>query len=73
VLDPTQPPFSPKTLVYSSYVTGGGYQVVYGLDVDATGAIYAAGLTTSSIVPAPFPQNSYVLKQGAFVMVFTLP
>ncbi len=73
VLDPSQPPFSPKTLVYSSYVTGAGYQIVYGLDVDSTGAVYATGLTTSSISQSPFPQNPYVLKQGAFVVVFTLP
>jgi len=73
VIDPSQPPFSPNTLVYSSYVTGPGYQVVYGLDVDATGAVYAAGLTTSSISVSPFPQNPYVLKQSAFVVVFTLP
>jgi hypothetical protein len=72
VLDPTQPPFSPKTLVYSSYVTGPGYQIVYGLDVDSSGTIYATGLTTSTIFPNGFA-NPFALKQSAFVMLFSLP
>ena len=73
ILDPTQPPFSPKTLVYSSYLTGQGYQVIYGLDIDPTGTIYATGLTTGSILPTPFTQNPYILKQSAFLVGLTLP
>ena len=73
VLDPSQPPFSSKALVYSSYVTSPGYTVAYGNYVDSTGQIYTAGATTSNVFPSGYAQNSYVLKQSGFVLVFTLP
>jgi len=73
VLDPAQPPFSSKTLVYSSYVTSPGYTVAYGNYVDPTGAIYTGGVTTSNLFPSGYAQNTFALKQSGFVMVFTLP
>ncbi|HLH39485.1 MAG TPA: SBBP repeat-containing protein [Bryobacteraceae bacterium] len=73
VLDPSQPPFSSKALVYSSYVTSAGYTVAYGLDVDPKGSIYTAGVTTSNVFPSGYAQNSFALKQSGFVLVFTLP
>jgi hypothetical protein len=73
VLDPSQPPFSPQQLVYSSYLTGQGTQVVYGVDVDQTGAIYVSGITTSNVFPNGTPPNSFAVKTSVFVMVFTLP
>ena len=73
VIDPTQPPFSPNALVYSSYVTGPGYQVVYGLDTGPTGTIYVSGLTTSNVFPSGYAANQFALKQSGFVMIFTIP
>lgn len=73
VLDPSQPAFSGKALVYSSYVTSRGFTVAYGNNVDSNGTIYAAGVTTSNVFPAGYAQNTYVLKQSGFVLVFTIP
>jgi len=73
VLDPSQPPFSSHQLVYSSYVTGPGTQVVYGVDVDQTGAIYVTGITTSNVFPNATPANNSAVKTSVFVMIFTLP
>jgi Beta-propeller repeat len=72
VLDPSQPPFSPNALVYSSYVTSTGYTVAYGNYVDSTGAIYVGGVTTSNVFPPGYMQNAYVLKQSGFILIFTL-
>lgn len=72
ILDPSQPPFSPNALVYSSYITSQGYQIAYGNYIDSTGALYVAGVTTSNVFPPGYSQNAYVLKQSGFVMVFTL-
>lgn len=61
-------------LVYSSYVTSPGFQVVYGIDVDASGTIYATGFSTSNLFRnfggAP---NGDVGKMSAFTFTFTLP
>ncbi len=40
-----------KPLVYSSYITSPGYQLVYGVDYDAAGNVYVAGLAGSNIFP----------------------
>jgi hypothetical protein len=71
VFDPTKPPYSPQQLVYSSYVTSPGFQVVYGLDVDASGTIYATGFSTSQLFPNGV-QNPTVGKMSAFLFTFTL-
>jgi hypothetical protein len=73
VIDPTQPPFSPHALVYSTYITGPGLQVVYGVDVDQKGAVYVAGITTSNVFPNGIPPNNAALKTSVFVLIFTLP
>jgi len=73
ILDPNQPLFSPKALVYSSYLTGTGTQSVYGVDVDTQGNIYVAGNTTANVFPNGTPPNNYVLKTSVFVLVFSLP
>jgi len=71
VIDPAK---GTSGLVYGSYVTSDGFQVVYGLDVDAAGTIYAAGFTTSNIFPNGIgPNNASTGKYSAFVMTFTLP
>lgn len=73
VIDPSQPPFSSQQLVYSSYITGPGIQVVYGVDVDQTGAIYVTGITTSNVFPNALPPNNAAVKTSVFVLIFTLP
>jgi hypothetical protein len=40
-----------KPLVYGSYITSPGYQLVYGVDYDAAGNVYVAGLAGSNIFP----------------------
>ncbi len=72
VIDPTQPPFNPqKQLVYSSYVTGSGFQAIYGVDVDSAGTIYATGFSTSNLFPDG-AHNSNVGKMSSFILSFTL-
>ena len=73
VLDPSQGPFSPNALVYSSYLTGPGMQVVYGVDVDSSGTVYVTGITTSNVFPNSTPANTFAVKPSVFVMLFTLP
>jgi len=69
ILDPVKPPTS--QLVYSSYVTGPGFQVVYGVDVDASGLIYAAGFSTSNLFTNGV-QDSNVGKMSGFMLTMTL-
>jgi hypothetical protein len=51
IIDPSQPANSANQLAYSTFLTGPGSQVVYGLDMSAAGTIYATGFTTSTIFP----------------------
>ena len=73
VIDPSLPPLNGQALVYSSYITGPGMQIVYGVDVDLGGTIYVAGITTGNVFPNAIPPNTYVLKTSVFVMLFTIP
>jgi hypothetical protein len=50
VIDTTVPPLN--SLVYASYITGPGSQIVNGVDIDASGTIYLTGYATSDIFPA---------------------
>ena len=49
VIDTTALPLN--SLVYASYITGPGSQIVNGVDIDASGAIYLTGYATSDIFP----------------------
>lgn len=69
VIDPTQP--ASKQLVYSSFVTSPGSQVVYGVDVDASGNILATGFATSNIFPNG-AQNPSLGKLSGFVFTLSL-
>jgi hypothetical protein len=40
-----------NALVYSSYITGPGAQVAYGVEVTTTGIVYVVGFTTGNIFP----------------------
>ncbi len=50
VIDTTALPLN--SLVYASYITGPGSQIVNGVDIDTSGAIYLTGYATSDIFPA---------------------
>jgi hypothetical protein len=52
VINPGAQPLN--SLIYSSYVTGPGSQIVYGVDFDASGTIYSTGFSTSDIFPAGY-------------------
>ena len=52
LINPAAQPFN--SLVYSSYVTGPGSQIVYGVDFDALGTVYATGFSTSNIFPGGY-------------------
>jgi hypothetical protein len=71
VINPAASPL--KALVYSSYVTGPGYQVAYGVDVDVTGNIYVTGTVLGDVfggMGAKAPPNSGL---NVFLLVFSLP
>ena len=59
IIDPAALPN--KALVYSSYITGPGAQVAYGVEVTTTGIVYVVGFTTGNI----FPAGSAVHTTGA--------
>lgn len=69
VINPSAPPLN--ELSYGSYVTGPGSQAVYGVEVDANGAIYLTGYTTSDIFPAGFQNHNPAGNADSFVFVFT--
>lgn len=71
VLDPAAPPLN--SLIYSSYITGPGSQIVYGVDFDVSGTIYATGYATSDIFPAGYqPHTSPPGNSDAFLLGFKL-
>jgi hypothetical protein len=70
VIDPAAAPL--KGLVYSSYVTGPGYQIVYGVDVDGQGNIYLTGTAFGDVfngTGARVPNNTGL---NVFLLVFKL-
>ena len=60
-----------NSLVYSTYVGGGGTESLWGIDVDAAGRIYAAGFTTSNnlTVTANAYQSANAGGEDIFVLV----
>ncbi|MDP8990686.1 MAG: SBBP repeat-containing protein, partial [Acidobacteriota bacterium] len=69
VIDTTAPPLN--SLVYASYITGIGFQIVNGADIDASGAIYVTGYATSDIFPVN--QQAHTSSPGnadAYVLIF---
>jgi hypothetical protein len=70
VIDPSQPPSA--ALIYSSYVTGSGFQVAYSVDVDSNGVIYLVGSAFGNVFapgrPIP-PANS---NTNVFFLAFQL-
>jgi hypothetical protein len=69
VIDPAAPPMN--ALIYASYVTGPGNQIVYGVDVDAAGNVYVAGTGTGNIFPGNFAQKTTQPgSSDGFLLVF---
>jgi hypothetical protein len=69
LINPSAPPLN--SLLYSSYVTGPGSQIVYGVDFDASGTVYSTGYSTGNIFPAGYP--TYTASPGiseAFIYGF---
>ena len=68
VIDPAAAPL--KSLIYSSHITGPGYQIAYGVDVDAQGNIYVTGTALGDVfggMGAKSPDNSNL---NVFLLVF---
>ena len=71
VIDPTASPL--QALVYSSYLTGPGYQVAYGVDVDPLGNIYVTGAVLGDVFAgAGNPQPPADSNLNVFLLVFQL-
>ncbi len=60
LINPGMPPLN--SLLYSSYVTGPGSQIVYSVDFDASGTIYSTGFATGNIYPAGY--QTYTAAPG---------
>jgi Beta-propeller repeat len=60
LINPGKPALN--SLLYSSYVTGPGSQIVYGVDFDASGTIYSTGFATGNIYPAGY--QTYTAAPG---------
>jgi hypothetical protein len=79
VLNPSAPAAS--QLVFSSYITSDGTQIVYDVDLDNEDNIWITGVTTAGIFPAGYeqfplsPSTGYAQngKQISFIWGFTLP
>jgi hypothetical protein len=70
VIDPAAPPMN--AVIYASYVTGPGNQIVYGVDVDAAGNFYVAGTSTGNIFPGNFAQKTTQPgNSDGFLLVFS--
>lgn len=72
VIDTTAPPMN--SLVYASYITGPGSQIVNGVDIDASGAIYVTGYATSDIFPVNQGQQAHTSAPGnadAYILIVT--
>lgn len=60
-------------VVYASYITSSGYQIVYGVATDAQDNVYLTGLATGDIFPNAQPPNfGGPGNINAFLYVFTL-
>jgi hypothetical protein len=56
LINPSAPPLN--SLLYSSYVTGLGSQIVYSVDFDASGTVYSTGFSTGNIFPAGYQTHT---------------
>jgi hypothetical protein len=80
VIDPSLAAVSAKALVYSSFITGPGSQIAYGIDVDQKNQVWVTGIATGNIFPAAFSQYTTTTpsgtnangKQEVFVLALTI-
>jgi Beta-propeller repeat len=68
VIDPAASPL--KALVYSSHITGPGYQVAYGVDVDTQGNIYVTGTALGDVFGGAGAQVPASSNLNVFLLVF---
>lgn len=60
------------SLVYGGYITSPGYQLAYGVDYDAAGNVYVAGLAGSDIFPAGDANKATgTANYDGFLLVFS--
>jgi hypothetical protein len=72
VIDPAATPL--KALVYSSYLTSPGYQIAYGVDVDANGIVYVTGTVLGDVFGGNGAHNAPPDSNlNVFVLAFSLP
>jgi len=71
VIDPGAPPL--KGLVYSSHITGPGYQVAYGIDLDAQNNIYVTGTVLGEVFETTGPPAPPDSNLNVFLLVFSIP
>jgi len=70
IIDPAASPL--KALVYSSHITGPGYQVAYGVDVDAQGVIYVTGTVLGDVFGGAGAKPPADSNLNVFLLVFKL-
>ncbi len=70
VIDPSASALS--ALVYSSFVTGPGYQVAYGVDVDGQGNIYVTGTVLGDVFGGTGAKAPPDTNLNVFLLVFKL-
>jgi hypothetical protein len=59
-----------NSLVYSSYITGGGYQLPRGVEVDAAGNVYVTGTALGNIFDPGQDSPPTGSGSNAFIFVF---
>jgi hypothetical protein len=71
VIDPLAQPL--KGLVYSSHITGPGYQVAYGIDLDVKNNIYVTGTVLGEVFETTGPPALPDSNLNVFLLVFSIP
>jgi len=68
VIDPAAAPL--KGLVYSSHITGPGYQIAYGVDVDGQGNVYVTGTALGDVFGGAGAAARDNTNLNVFLLVF---
>jgi hypothetical protein len=68
IIDPAAPPLN--SLIYSTYITGPGVQVLNGIDVDASGNVYVGGTATGDLFPNVVQKATPAGNSDVFLLIF---
>jgi beta-propeller repeat-containing protein len=68
IIDPAAPPLN--SLIYSTYITGPGVQVVSSIDVDVAGNVYAGGTATTDLFPNVVQKGTPPGNSDVFLLIF---